>query len=177
MIKDDDQEYSPLIALYDHIHDEILRYRDMEWKICYWTILLQAGIIAAYKYISEIIQFKFTICYIFNSFILFISWYGAWHIYFAHDNLTKNRNMLKKIEGLLKLSEILPEKWREKKSHFWEATEHLMSWWICIFSVMIFELWIFNSRFGDIKPLLLSILTVSGLWLLIKFMKTIKIQR
>lgn len=177
MIENNEKEYGPLIALYDHTHDEISRYRDMEWKICYWTILLQAGIIAAYKYVSELLLFNFSICYIFNSFTLFISWYGAWHIYFAHDNLTNNRNILKKIEGILKLSEVLHKEWIKKESHFWDATEHLMSWWICIFSVMVFELWIFNSRYGDMKPLFVSILTAIGLWLLIKFIKTIKIQK
>jgi hypothetical protein len=49
-------KYHSLLALYDHIYGEISRYRDMEWKICYWTILLQAKIIAAYKYVLEIPQ-------------------------------------------------------------------------------------------------------------------------
>lgn len=107
MKKNSETDLKSILAFYNHTQDEMLRYRDIEWKICYWTIALLAGTIAAHKYLLEAIDnYIFYTCYGFNTFTLLISAYGIWHIYFVHNRLTWNRNVRRKIEDILKITEL-----------------------------------------------------------------------
>ena len=115
-----------IIALYNQTNKEITRYRDIEWRICYWTIALIAGTIASHKYILEIIpSYPFYICYFFNLFNIITALYGIWHICFVHSNFILNRNIQMKLEVILKLNKmkyhnrnILPAQWFNKDVSF-----------------------------------------------------------
>jgi len=43
----DNQKISILITLYKQAFEEIRRYRDLEWKILLWTVILMGGIVTA----------------------------------------------------------------------------------------------------------------------------------
>ena len=171
-----------IIAFYNHTQDEMLRYRDIEWKICYWTIALLAGTIAAHKYLLEIIhEYSFYTSYGFNTFTLLISTYGIWHIYFVHDRLTWNRNVRRKLEDILKITEIkykgvniLPTQWIGQEVGFYDGIEHLLSWWLLIIATTIYALYLFNIKCDEgLRSLFIGILTVFLLIMLIKIIKKI----
>ncbi len=81
-----------LVALYNHIHSEITRYRDMEWRILTWTVALLAGIVTVSKGLGLPDQLRMVLKTLLFVFTILAAVGGSLHIHFAHVNLTANRN-------------------------------------------------------------------------------------
>jgi hypothetical protein len=136
----DEHRVRVLTEVYSQTHAEIARYRDMEWKILSWSILLLAGVVAAARALQLPNDlrpvFKTLLCV----FTIVAAAYGAWHIHFVHVQLTWNRNLRRKVESLLKLyspggyaeTPILPAKWATEPVPYTSGIQHLVSWWLLI---------------------------------------------
>lgn len=141
--------------LYKQVYGEIVRYRDMEWKISVWTILLlgattgirypNAGVENCWYYLIR----GFVVAY-----VLFVALFGSWHLHFAHRELTHNRNLRRKIEYQLGFFDptrnggvsLLPSGWAKRDVLYSQGLLHLISWWIVIAAVAIYAITIAVSR-------------------------------
>jgi|WetSurMetagenome_2_1015567.scaffolds.fasta_scaffold526405_2 hypothetical protein len=173
-------DYSAIISLYKNTQREIDRYRDMEWKICYWTVILMTGTIAAFKYTLDILsqdiinRYQTFIIVGFNTFVFVAAAYGCWHIHFVHESLTENRKLRRKLEKLLNLSNLLPKKWMEKEVRYFKGIKHLLTWWSLIVVSALFALILINVKFDfDSRNFFLSILVICILYFFWKFISNI----
>jgi len=133
------EKVAALIARYNQIFADILRYRDMEWKIVVWAVALLAGVIA----LTGPGQRKLSVC-MKSSVVVFsvaIGAYGIWHLDYAHRRLTKERQRRRHCERLLGFydkgaydpsSSLLPEERATKAVTYKQGIAHLVSWWIVI---------------------------------------------
>jgi hypothetical protein len=137
--KENREKVASIIALYNHTFSEIVRYRDLEWKITAWSIGLLAGVVAVIKWFDfETIPCGFrTLITIFS---ITTAVYCVWHIHFVHKQLTIQRQKRRDIEKLLGFftpgrydtNSLLPEKWDKENIHYSDGIFHLLSWWALI---------------------------------------------
>lgn len=112
-----------LISLYSQTYGEITRYRDMEWKIWYWTVALMAGIVSLARLSGVELS---AVRWFLSGVVIILGVYGIWHIRFVHIQLTWNRKMRRRLERMFKFYDegvyadeaILPKSWKEKDVSF-----------------------------------------------------------
>jgi hypothetical protein len=141
------KERDAILALFNQAYDEIKRYRDMEWKMVYWTVGLLAAIVAASQTTPTPPAHKQCVQTLFAIFTLVASGYGAWHIHFIHKNLRDNRNLRRKCEILLGLFDVesegdplLPARFKEEVPYS-QGLPHLVSWWGLILLTMLYTVY------------------------------------
>jgi len=138
-----------LIELFSQSYQEIVRYRDLEWKISYWTVGLLAGIVTATQLVAIPVVSKTYIQSLLFIAAIIISIYSAWHIHFVHKNLTWNRSLRIKCEKYLKMFDndeygdksLLPVNMSLEKVSYWNGAGHLVSWWGIILLTTIYTLY------------------------------------
>lgn len=74
---DDSTRWKALLKLYSQTHTEITRYRDMEWKVLTWTIVLLGGIIAASQSIPTSGDLHTVLKVLMTLFAAVIAFYGT----------------------------------------------------------------------------------------------------
>jgi len=147
----ENENLTPLIALYREIFAEIRRYRDMEWKIVLWTVVLMGGIATAVRLTSIQQDHKPYIKTLLCIFTVGVAIYGGWHIHHIHKRLTWYRNLRRKCDRIFRFFDdktysdeaILPKKWKFKDEDisYSEGLKHLISWWILIALTTIYALY------------------------------------
>ena len=118
---------SEILALYQKTANEIIRYRDLEWKISLWAFSVSVGLIsiASIGNISSIAKLGILI------FSIFILMFSIGHTIYCHSGLTTQRKLLRNCElKLPKMNEILPEKLKKPAEciSFEKGIWHLLSW-------------------------------------------------
>ncbi len=91
-----------LINFYNHVHQETIRYRDLEIKFVVIVVALFAGLITSVTKFSCHLQF-WCIKLFLLMFSLAIAIYGIWFIGDCHRKFIKNRNWLKTCEKIFEL--------------------------------------------------------------------------
>jgi len=145
----ENQKRDFLKELFSQTHSEISRYRDLEWKIAYWTIALLAGITAATQFIGGSIIAKPYVQTLLTIVTVIISIYGIWHIHFIHKSLTWNRKLRIKCEHLMGMFEdgeygsdsLLPKSFATSPVKYSEGIGHLVSWWSVIILTMFYTIY------------------------------------
>lgn len=142
MEKLQNENLTPLIALYREVFAEIRRYRDMEWKILLWTVILMGGIVTATHVAPVKEAHKPHVQTLLCVFTIVSAIYGGWHIHYVHKRLTWYRKLRRKCDRIFMFFDkdiygkeaILPEKWKYKDEDisYKEGLTHLISWWILI---------------------------------------------
>lgn len=144
-----EEKPNAIIALYNHTHDEITRYRDMEWKITAWIVGLIAAIVAVTHLAPIQSGHKSLVQTILGISTLVAAGYGIGHILFAHKNLTWNRRLRRKLDKILKFFDkdfynnvtILPEHWKDKNVSYWQGLPLLLSWLLLIIASTIYAIY------------------------------------
>ncbi len=102
-------EPAAIIALYHVTAEEVTRYRDYEWKIALWALLLIAAIIRLpelillnHMLILQWLAFLFVTAVMISSVVL---------IRFCHKQFIKNSRVLRRCEGRLNLDDFKPPEW------------------------------------------------------------------
>lgn len=135
--------------LFNQANSEIIRYRDLEWKITAWIVAIQIGVISSLS-IIEINKYcnQSLAKLLYFLFIVIVCGYGIWHIHYIHNKLTEERNVRKNLEHLLGFYEkciytkstLLPVKWGDGETPYWSGVRHLLSFWLLIIIVSIFAI-------------------------------------
>ena len=156
MIRDEDRN-TVLLALYQQTNQEITRYRDYEWKMVVWTIVLMAGVVTAVRTMTTVpSSHKISIQILLCLFTGVAAIYGIWHIRFIHIQLIWNRILRRKIERVLEFYEegaylqqdsILPSSWANEEPKFWEAKTHLWSWFILVGCITLYTIYCIVYQF------------------------------
>ena len=133
--------------LYKQVYGEVVRYRDMEWKVSLWTLALLSAT-TAIKYPSAALPqcFNWMAKVAVIAFIVCVAIYGSWHLHFIHRELTGQRNSRRTLERSLGLSDatrnggvaLIPEKWSKGTVPYSKGLPHLLSWWFLIAIVAIY---------------------------------------
>ena len=142
----DPDDWRAVHELYKQVYGEIVRYRDMEWKVAIWTLALLSATTAV-KFpgaaMPQCINWMAKAAVII--FIACVAIYGAWHLHFIHMELTGQRNTRRQIERSLGLSDPtrnggaqIPEKWSTGTVSYSQGLAHLSSWWLVIAVVAIY---------------------------------------
>ena len=125
-----ENEMNAILALYNLVNGEIVRYRNLEWTITGYVVILLAFIADIRQDINDYQSFA-----IFT--ILLILIIGIWQLHFIHTKLTEQRNRQKDLEiGLgffekskyIKDDTLLPIELTEKRV-YWDAKKHLIPWY------------------------------------------------
>lgn len=148
IVLDDGNRWQALRELYSQTHREITRYRDMEWKVLNWTVLLLVGVIAVSKALPASGDLKLVLKVLIFLFTAVVAFYGSWHIHFIHRELTWNRNLRQKIEeifefhklGVFASHSILNQSWLHRVVPYSSGLPHLVSWWLLIWLVAFYAL-------------------------------------
>ena len=151
MEKLQDEKLTPLIALYREVFAEIRRYRDMEWKILLWTVILMGGIVTATRVAPIKESHKPYVQTLLCVFTIVSAIYGGWHIHSIHKRLTWYRVLRRKCDRIFMFFDenvydkdaILPKKWKYKDEDitYKEGLRHLISWWVLIALTAIYALY------------------------------------
>lgn len=103
-------EPSAIIAFYQVTAAEVTKYRDYEWKIALWALLLIVAIVRLPELIlpnnTLIIQWLAFL------FVIAVTISSAALILFCHMQFIKNRRALRRCEGRLNLDDLKPPEWR-----------------------------------------------------------------
>ena len=128
-----------LIALYHEIFAELRRYRDMEYKVVSWTVLLLGGIIGATRIAPIQANHKVPIQTLLLVVTVLVAIYGGWHIHYLHARLTWYRQLRRKIDRIFRFHDknvycsdsILPHIWKDEATDitYFEGIRHLIQWW------------------------------------------------
>jgi hypothetical protein len=142
------EKVAALIARYNQISGDIVRYRDIEWKIIVWVVALLAGVIALTRpgqpTLSACMKSLFVI------FSVAVGVYGIWHLHYAHRRLTEERQRRRDCERILGFydkgkydpgASLLPEKWATEEVTYKQGIGHLVSWWILIAAITAFSVY------------------------------------
>ena len=145
----DSGRFEALLSLYTQTHGEITHYRDYEWKITVWGVLL----LGAISGLTRVAPFQPThkgcmqtiLCVV----TVAITLYHVWHIHFVHKNLTWNRQLRRRLERVFRLYDpsvygnenILPAKWKTEKPRYWDYPQHLVSFWGLIILIAAYALY------------------------------------
>lgn len=138
-----------LTTIFNQANSEIIRYRDLEWKVTAWIVAIQVGVISSLtalplnRYVLPNVA-RLLYC----GFIFIVAAYGIWHIIHVHRQLTKERKIRKKLEhvlgfyteGLYTKDTLLPVEWGHGETPFWRGREHLFSFWFLILVVSTFAI-------------------------------------
>ena len=147
----ENEKLTPLVAFYREVFAEIRRYRDMEWKILIWTVVLMGGIVTATRIAPIKDSHKPYIQTLLCFFTIGSAIYGGWHIHYIHRRLTWYRKLRRKFDRIFKFFDknvydkepVLPEKWKHKDEDitYKEGLPHLISWWILIILTAAYSLY------------------------------------
>lgn len=147
-----DNKLHLLTSLYQQVYKEMRRYRDMEWKILLWTVILLAGVSTTTN-ITEIKDshrpYVQTLLYIF---IVTVAIYGIWHIISVHRRLTWYRNLRRECDRIFKFFEtgiydthrnttILPMSWKDEEVKFSDGRPHLICWFGLIILMALYAIY------------------------------------
>jgi len=149
------EKVTALIALYNQTFAEVVRYRDMEWKITAWTVALLAGVIGATRFSKSPV----TPCLreLLIVFSILVAAYGIWHVYYAHHQLTKQRQRRRECERILRFHDrgiyyqdaVLPVEWATTPVRSAPSIAHLIAWCGVIASVAAFTVYAVATRFAE----------------------------
>jgi len=146
------QKIGILMSLYKETFAEIRRYRDMEWKILLWTVILMGGIVTA-THLAPVKEahkpYVQTLLYVFT---VVAAIYGGWHIHFAHKRLTWYRNIRRRCDRVFMFFDdsiydtrdskpMLPRGWRDENVPYTDGLPHLISWWVLIALTAIYAVY------------------------------------
>lgn len=140
-----------LITLYNNTQAEITRYRDREWKN---MSLFTASIAAVILFVVSNKEFSRGYPLLFDAALISLCLGNVFYTIFAHDRLTKQRNIKSRIEYLLNFSEIeveskkllpydieKPECNNFNKGWFRGFFSHLLPFFIAACSLAAFGIW------------------------------------
>lgn len=147
-----EEKNSILISFYLQVFEEMRRYRDMEWKILLWTVVLMGGIVTATHLAPVKDTHKPYVQTLLCIFTVVAAIYGGWHIHFAHKRLTWYRNIRRRCDKIFKFFEdnvydtqdykpILPRGWRDENVPYTAGLPHLISWWALIFLTSVYAIY------------------------------------
>ena len=145
----DSQRHQALLHLYDHTHAEITRYRDYEWKITSWSLVLFAGIVAATNAVPVHATHRVCVQTLLMVITVVLAAYGLWHIYFVHKQLVWNQCLRRRMEVFFGLFDeklcdgktILPAHWRPVVPPFFDHVSHIGTFWSLIVLGAIYVLY------------------------------------
>jgi hypothetical protein len=147
-----DEKIGILISFYQQVFEEMRRYRDIEWKILLWTVILMGGIVTATHLAPVKDIHKPYVQTLLCIFTVVAAIYGAWHIHFAHKRLTWYRNIRRRCDRIFEFFEenaydtqdckpILPSGWRDENIPYTDGLPHLICWWGLIALMAIYAIY------------------------------------
>ena len=151
----EDLKRPAFLALLDQTHQEITRYRDMEWKVTTWTVALIAGAYAAERVTPQGGCLGCLSRFLLSAFTVLVGSYGCWHLYFLHRELTGQRRLRRKLEmfgefytvdSYIEGESLLHKRLFGQEVLFTQGLPHLISWWGLIVLMISFanlSIWAF----------------------------------
>lgn len=146
----DSEKLTAILSLYHQIHDEIKRYRDLEWQIVAWAVSIITGVIAIARFTSVPIEHRIFVQCLLSLFVIVATLDGLWHLHWVHEKLTFNRNIRRKIERILRFYDehvyskesVLPKHWKNEQVPYNKGlTPHLVSFWILILLTALYAMY------------------------------------
>ncbi len=182
-------EKEELLALYNQIHSEITRYRNLEYQYVLWQIGLTYGILyVRSEYLKDFIDddFKLFIDIGIILIIISITFLFSYHMMFSHYWMNQNNLVRKQLESSLKLTpkvnEILSNRSFMAKTRGW-VYPFLFFMWVSALSICYYigyqnpiPNWVYNLNiiaiWRNTTPFLILILTFSFVVLCLIQLKT-----
>jgi hypothetical protein len=148
------QRFTALLALYNHTYDELSRYRNLEWTITSYMVVL-LGTIATTSQTEFVRNLNAWLRFSLLLFVVVLYVYGLTELWFLHSQLTIQRNQRRKIERILEFYEenrylsgqsLLNREWMVMDVPFRQGLKRLIVWWTLLFVFVIYafiSLWPF----------------------------------
>lgn len=137
-----DQKVRSLVALHATLSAEITRYRDYEWRVPAWGILVLVGLGSLLDRVTVSEESKLILKTLLVTFAAALASYCLIYLHMIHARLTKNRRWRRTVERILQFcdrgaytdSSVLPEAWKaEHVKYSSGVVAHLVpSWFLTV---------------------------------------------
>lgn len=149
---DDDKRFQSLLALYNQVNAEIIRYKDREWKnLGLFTASIAAVIAFAFAYRIEIADYWL----FFDITLILLASGNIFYTSFVHDRLTVHRNLQDNLQYYFGFHEVQIKGKKLFPKGLPEPTECLRRGWM-------------EGFLSHLLPFFLvdAVLAIFGIWLL-----------
>lgn len=151
---DDDKRFQSLLALYNQVNAEIIRYKDREWKnLGLFTASIAAVIGFAFVYRTEIADYWL----FFDTTLILLAGGNIFYTSLVHDRLTRHRNLQDNLQYYFKFHELriegkilVPTKVSQltenlKKGWIQNFWTHLLPFFLADIALAIFGIWLLHN--------------------------------